>query len=218
MPTLEEMLEAAKRFDVQATQFAMDKAEVLRNIAKYVQRHGDFASERQAGYAVKLVEWSKPKGQSTAAVNSKAIERIRQLFVTARSKGLKWPKIRLRTTQGEPLVIHEAGDRSKYKGDLILTSGEGFAQNKWFGHIKGAELFQSSAMTPSIKALIFALGDDPTRVAESYGRLTGQCCFCGRPLADGRSVAVGYGPICADKFGLQWGENQVEPVKEKAEV
>ena len=27
-----------------------------------------------------------------------------------------------------------------------------------------------------------------------------------RALSDDRSTAVGYGPICADHFGLPWGE------------
>lgn len=32
------------------------------------------------------------------------------------------------------------------------------------------------------------------------------CCFCGRDLDTAESISVGYGPICAAKYGLPWGE------------
>ena len=57
-------------------------------------------------------------------------------------------------------------------------------------------------MEPHLKA--FAA--DPETVAAQYGSLTGNCCFCGRKLTDDRSTNVGYGPVCADKFGLNWGK------------
>ena len=44
--------------------------------------------------------------------------------------------------------------------------------------------------------------------AASLGWATHHCCFCGLELTDdgeGRSVDVGYGPICAQKNGLPWG-------------
>lgn len=45
----------------------------------------------------------------------------------------------------------------------------------------------------------------PAQVAADYGHRTGRCCFCQRDLSDKRSVDVGYGPICAEKWGLPWG-------------
>lgn len=50
---------------------------------------------------------------------------------------------------------------------------------------------------------------DPAGAAARFGRSTGACCFCGKTLTDERSVAVGYGPICADHYGLPWGEGAV---------
>lgn len=35
---------------------------------------------------------------------------------------------------------------------------------------------------------------------------TGICNFCLRGLVDARSVWHNYGPVCADKFGLPWGD------------
>ena len=44
--------------------------------------------------------------------------------------------------------------------------------------------------------------------AAALGHTTHFCCFCARELTDdgeGRSVEVGYGPVCARKNGLPWG-------------
>jgi hypothetical protein len=44
--------------------------------------------------------------------------------------------------------------------------------------------------------------------ARAFGREFHACVFCSTPLTDdgdNRSVIVGYGPICARKFGLPWG-------------
>ena len=32
------------------------------------------------------------------------------------------------------------------------------------------------------------------------------CCFCHKELTTKESLAVGYGPLCAEKLGLPWGE------------
>jgi hypothetical protein len=41
--------------------------------------------------------------------------------------------------------------------------------------------------------------------AAAFGHLYGSCVFCARHLSDERSIAVGYGPDCADNNGLPWG-------------
>jgi hypothetical protein len=41
--------------------------------------------------------------------------------------------------------------------------------------------------------------------AAAFGHSTGECVFCSRELEDDRSVTVGYGPVCAKRYGLPWG-------------
>lgn len=41
--------------------------------------------------------------------------------------------------------------------------------------------------------------------AAAHGHLTERCCFCGIKLRTPESVAVGYGPDCAEQRGLPWG-------------
>lgn len=42
--------------------------------------------------------------------------------------------------------------------------------------------------------------------AAAFGHTTGNCVFCMQPLTDGRSTTVGYGPVCATKNNLPWGD------------
>jgi hypothetical protein len=59
----------------------------------------------------------------------------------------------------------------------------------------------------SIIAALRAIAEDPVAVAKLYGQATGCCCFCGRELTNGASIAAGYGPICAEGFGLPHCDN-----------
>lgn len=43
---------------------------------------------------------------------------------------------------------------------------------------------------------------DPVRKAAEYGHKTGLCCFCHKGLDNPASTEVGYGPVCARKWGL----------------
>ncbi len=63
----------------------------------------------------------------------------------------------------------------------------------------------TSETATAIVAALRAIALDPAKAAQAYGTLTGQCCFCSRDLTDARSIDKGYGPVCADHFGLPWG-------------
>jgi hypothetical protein len=150
-------------------------------------------------------------------LEDEGIRRIRELFALAKSKGLKSPKIRLLSTGGahgaQKLVVKAAGPSSRHTGQLLVTDQNGYG-GVYFGRIDSAGRFIASesakrAMPDTMTDVENALrdmGSDPAKTASAYGRCTGACCFCGLELTDGRSIAVGYGPICADKYGLPWGE------------
>ena len=83
----------------------------------------------------------------------------------------------------------------------------------------GAKLMD---ITPSIRQVVYygcdreqcvkvlrilcAFAMHPKRMAQAYATKYERCGFCNRELADPRSVNVGYGPVCADNYGLPWGE------------
>jgi hypothetical protein len=53
-----------------------------------------------------------------------------------------------------------------------------------------------------MKQAIRALVADPVNICKVVGQQFAHCCFCGLELTQRDSVAVGYGPICAEKWGL----------------
>lgn len=44
--------------------------------------------------------------------------------------------------------------------------------------------------------------------AQAFGRQHGLCCACARHLDDDRSLAVGYGPVCADHYGWHYPNHE----------
>jgi hypothetical protein len=127
-------------------------------------------------------------------------------FMDRASRHLKYPKIKL-SIDGEPFVLSRAGERSRTPGAVQLTDGGPYGDNVWYGRIERDGTFtQSARCTPEVMAVLQQLATDPAAVAKAHGQAYGQCCFCRRALEDYRSVSMGYGPICAEHYGLPWGE------------
>ena len=49
------------------------------------------------------------------------------------------------------------------------------------------------------------LAKNPESTAVRYGKLANSCCYCNLTLTDPKSVTAGYGPKCAENYGLPWG-------------
>lgn len=140
------------------------------------------------------------------------------LFEHAITHSLKYPKIRLRLTDGEPVVLSRAGAKSKYTGQVMVTDGGSFGANRYYGRIDAQGIFHATdSAKPPVFDLLARLGSNPVEVAKEHGRLTGQCCFCGLPLKDARSTANGYGPICAKHYGLMWDATEHAHASEPAQ-
>jgi hypothetical protein len=86
--------------------------------------------------------------------------------------------------------------------------GEDQPKARYFGRVTEAGAFVAGRDCHDADALgerLDRFAADPAGEARTYGRLHGRCCFCNRALQDERSTAVGYGPDCADNYGLDWG-------------
>lgn len=133
-------------------------------------------------------------------------ERVIAYFDRAADAGLKYPKMKL-TAGGEPLVLSRTGERSSRPGAVNITDGGPFDDNVWYGRIeRDGTLVASHQINESVRSVLKNLAADPVKVAALFGQRTGSCCFCRRHLEDYRSVSMGYGPVCAENWGLPWGE------------
>lgn len=141
------------------------------------------------------------------------------LFATA-SKTLKYPKLKLTTIDGYPIKITAASARSKYAGGLLVTNGKAFGapDSKFYGSVtlNGCFMVSSYIATKyteeaiAIQTCMEAIIADPVSIAKMQGQRYGNCCFCSRELTTKASYTAGYGPVCAEKFGLPWGEDSKE--------
>ncbi len=179
--------------------------EFARSLVEQASDRG--LSEKQLFWVRKLVADSKPK--ENASVNLGDFSAVIGLFTKA-SESLKRPKVRLQLADGSPLALSLAGANARLPGTVNVTDGKPFGSAIWYGRIDAAGKFDLSAKidagtASAITALLVNFAANPAKVASAYGKQTGSCCFCARELTDDRSVRVGYGPICADKFALPWG-------------
>jgi len=144
----------------------------------------------------------KPAPIAPVMVN---FQNVQDMFDLAGQK-LKRVKVKLQTADGTPVVFTRAGSMSKYAGQIMITDGGPFGQNKFFGRIDvTGEFFATGRASQEVCNLIKEFSDSPADTAGKYGRLTGSCSFCKHSLKDDRSLTVGYGPVCAKNFGLAWG-------------
>jgi hypothetical protein len=132
------------------------------------------------------------------------------LMAGATERGLKRPKIRLRTETDVDLVLTIAGPSSREPGSVLVLGAGPYTDRPYYGRISLTSAFTPSrSTTPEnsgpIVAMLQALATDPAGMAAAYGGLTKTCCFCGIGLWQPGLIVFGYGPICAKRFGLPWG-------------
>jgi len=121
------------------------------------------------------------------------LTKINGLFDTAKGNGLKKPRLvcgSLRLSLA-PLNGVNAGciyvkDQGEYAGK-ITAEGKFFAVRTARAEIAG-ELQE--------------IAKDPLNAFKVHGQVTGNCSCCGRELTNSDSIALGIGPICAEKWGL----------------
>ncbi len=174
-----------------------------RDIAAKLARFGSFASDRQADFAAKLVEWSKPRdwnaqaapGWPAAAPVAPApapvpVVRLERLFALMQRLS--------------KLVIADITIARKNGDSLCWVKLEGCAQV--VGKIEGGvlSLFRGrigdALLADDVLAQLLRIEADPERAAVLHGRASGRCSVCSRDLTDPASIERGIGPVCAEKF------------------
>lgn len=134
------------------------------------------------------------------------------LFKTAGSK-LSYPTIVLKLPSGSGIKLYVASAKSKTPGHIQIKGSSNAGSNMWLGRVSPDGDFFQSPFTKSmqglgreITTLLKAMSVDPAGTAAAYGKMTGCCAFCGKPLKDEKSVHAGYGPVCATNYNLPWGK------------
>jgi hypothetical protein len=175
------------------------------------KRNGQ-SSEVVLGERVGMLTYAMAPRAVAAPVTEVVGDLSRIVAMFARAAGhLRFPAIVL-----DGFRVSIAGARAAQPGSLTVTavdkvfnSFRGKAERPWFGRVSLDGLWQAGRNAPDgLGEKLRRFSADPAGEAAAHGHLTGRCCFCNRALGEGtdqRSVAVGYGPDCADHYGLPWG-------------
>jgi hypothetical protein len=122
---------------------------------------------------------------------------------------LKFPKMLVRV-EAMDFLLNRGSNNSRNPGVVYVAEPGSFQDRTRYGVIaRNGDFTPDGRIAPDLMKSIIAalqkLNENPERIAADYGKLTGNCCFCHAPLSDPRSTDVGYGPTCADHWGLAWG-------------
>jgi hypothetical protein len=165
-------------------------------------------SDKQAHWLVVLAERaSKPADAPAAAPAAAAIDLSRILAMFAKAGGAR-PALVIASEAAGKVRVSVAGEASREPGTIVVTTAGSFATRAYLGRIRlsGEWVMSGNAermgIAQALTELLVAFAADPAAVAKTFGAMTGACSFCTKALVDPVSVALGYGPVCADRWGL----------------
>lgn len=94
------------------------------------------------------------------------------------------------------VLVRKPEAPGKWAGWVFVSDAAEYGQRQKYGSQAPGKSYSGK-----IVAEMRAIAADPKAAAIAYGKLTGTCSICGRPLENEESVARGIGPICAEKMG-----------------
>ncbi|MCL4743806.1 MAG: hypothetical protein KJZ83_00175 [Burkholderiaceae bacterium] len=184
------------------------KIDFASSLIKQLERKGQL-SEKQWFWVDKLADMAQGIPDFTQPEPEKitvgALTGLIAMFNKAAEK-LKYPAIALQLPDGNEVRLSRAGKESKNSGYVYVKvpASVGYA-----GKVDpDGQYFPKDVKEPlktELATLLKKMSRHPAETAAEYGKLTGRCCFCSLPLTDPKSTAVGYGKVCAHRYGLPWG-------------
>jgi Family of unknown function (DUF6011) len=195
---------AKKVHEIGASNIPEEKLEVLRSMCRRAKPYGGQLTEKQSIYALDiLIKASQPRQEAaTPAVDlsrvnamfTRAAEQLRKPFVVFAT----YREVEGKTCVDREFKVSQAPEHGKNPGYLYVT-----ARGTYVGKLSPEGQFSASREAPAgMQAALEAFAQDPAQAAIAYGQATGSCCFCAKELSDPVSVELGYGPICATRWGL----------------
>ncbi len=122
------------------------------------------------------------------------LSKLEQVFNDVAASGFKTVRIRF-----SGLLFKRAPDSGRNAGAVYVMR-----EQDYLGKIQRGAWWPNYNVggDTAVRNAVAITMDDPLHAAITYGRRTGNCAICGRHLDNKQSVALGIGPICAEKFGF----------------
>lgn len=170
---------------------SMTNNEFAMSLWRQYSRYGRL-SPKQEAWVFKLANPPAP----TVVQVSVGLMPIVELFKKA-LETLAKPKLTFRwadkdfrlsiSRDGSAIHIADPVYGGAYYGKILMASGE---------------LIAGRNMCDPVVDFLTDFAADPVGKAAAYGHKTGYCCFCHKGLDNPASTEVGYGPVCAKRWGL----------------
>ena len=169
------LVEKRKTFDFAAS--------LLNSVLKFGR-----LTDGQLGAAERCVARSKSAVEAPT-VNT---DKLHECFNKALEAGLKKPKLRFDGFQASLAPV-----TGRNAGAIYIKNNADY-----LGKIQNGKFFAVHGVDPTVINTVSEAITDPLAAAVTYGRRSGSCSCCGRELTVGKSIELGIGPICAEKFGM----------------
>lgn len=163
-------------------------------------------SEKLQPYEIQRPISTEPDGTQTVIVSTQDLHYCKQYsaladFIQKAVNRSYAREIRIRLPNAEPFVLSwSQGDRR-----VNASNGRSGANLRSYGSLNlETGRYRVRRQSSILEDLLEAIDEDPFDFDWSVGGSQTDCCFCGRPLNNPRSVRRGYGPICAQNVGLPW--------------
>ena len=167
---------------------------LLEGVAKF----GDLTENQIASVErsiAKSKKWEKEKGKPKTNLD---LSVVRERLLKGK-ENLKKPVIRA----GDTFKFSFAPEEGKNRGFIYVKH-----HDDYIGKIaENGDYFPYKASKQQIDYLE-KFAKDPVAELKLYGDTTGKCGFCSRRLTVKESVKRGYGPTCADNFGLPYNHTE----------
>lgn len=177
------------------------------SLVSYYRRNG-FVTDKQAPHVTRLLETAR--GKDLAPVYY-PLPRILGILMHAAAHDVKRVRIVLKLSDEERVRVgYSRNKRTAYITSLDYNDvWNGESKPRYYGKIENGGKWtptRKAASHDALKAKLTDFDKDPHKAGAVEGHATGACCFCSRYLTTAASVKAGYGPICAERFGLPWGD------------
>jgi hypothetical protein len=170
----------------------------LESLMDTIYKYGELSEKQlaavQKGMA-KAKEWEAKKNKPKARID---LTPIREKLAKGKEK-LKKPVIRA----GDTFKFTFAPETGKNAGYVYVRH-----HDQYIGKVAENGDFFPYQATPEQITYLKEFAKDPIKELKTYGRNTGNCGLCGRGLSVKESVKRGYGPICADNYGLPYNHTK----------
>lgn len=199
----ENVEEFGKREPAALAWLTSNNGDFAASLLEQVRKRGDLSPKQLSAVyqaIAREADWAKQREQKATQTQIDMTDLLNR-FALALKAGIKRPKV----NTGD--LLFSLAPAHGHNAGCVYVKGEkdAYGDRPYLGKITPeGKFFAGRGVEDEVKQRIAEVGSDVVGSAKAHGAQHGNCCFCSRDLTTDESVSNGYGPICADRYGLPW--------------